>query len=356
VKARLLDVLACPRCGASMRAWPTEQDDAGIRTGLLDCEQGHLYPVVRSIPRMLPHALAEAAPLLPTAGLPEAVRARMAEQAAQRDAGFDAHFSHTRRSFSSEWAMMRADDRAWGLDVSARLEMFLACFGLTAPDLSGKTVLDAGCGHGEVEAALLGTGAEVFAMDLSSTVDDVRHRVGRLAGGSNLHIVQANVHAPPFKERAFDLVHSAGVLHHTPDTREGFRAVSRRVRPGGSCYIEVYSAERKSRVAHAVATAARRATVHLPHPILHAACAAGAPVLWALSHAWNAAAGREVYRRRTLREARLSLFDGFSPRYAHHHRTAEVTAWFAELGYIGVRKTFDHKNGFGITGVLAPTA
>jgi 2-polyprenyl-3-methyl-5-hydroxy-6-metoxy-1,4-benzoquinol methylase/uncharacterized protein YbaR (Trm112 family) len=348
MRARLLDLLACPRCGTSMRSWPTEEDGAEVVSGLLECEGGHLYPVVRAIPRLLPHALAEAVPHLPPGGLPEDVRVRMAEQVAQRDAGFDAQFSHTRRSFSAEWAMMRADDRAWGLDVAARREMFLACFGLTAPDLAGKVILDAGCGHGEVEAALAGTGAEVFAMDLSSTVDDVRRRVG----GASVHIVQANVHTPPFKARAFDLVHSAGVLHHTPDTRAGFRAVSRCLRPGGACYIEVYSAERKSKVAHALVSAARQVTVHVPHPLLHAACAAGAPLLWTFTHAYNAAARREVYRRRTLREARLSLFDGFSPRYAHHHRTDEVMSWFTELGFTGVRKTFDHKNGFGIAGVL----
>jgi 2-polyprenyl-3-methyl-5-hydroxy-6-metoxy-1,4-benzoquinol methylase/uncharacterized protein YbaR (Trm112 family) len=352
VRARLLDVLACPTCLGSMRAWPVEQAAEEIITGLVECEGGHLYPVVRRIPRMLPNALAEAMPLLASSPLPDELRRRVAGQAAERDE--DVRFAHTRRSFSAEWAMMRASDRAWGLDVPARLAMFLQCFGLSADDLRGKTVLDAGCGHGEVEAALLGTGAEVFAMDLSSTVDEVAQRLGREPGAADLHIVQGNVHMPPFREAAFDLVHSAGVLHHTPDTREGFRAVSRRVRPGGACYIEVYSAERKSRIAHALASAARRVTIHLPHPVLHAACAAGAPLLWAFTHGYNRAAGREVYRRRTLREARLSLFDGFSPRYAHHHRTEEVTAWFAERGFSRIRKTFDHKNGFGIVGVLAP--
>jgi 2-polyprenyl-3-methyl-5-hydroxy-6-metoxy-1,4-benzoquinol methylase/uncharacterized protein YbaR (Trm112 family) len=352
MRARLLDLLACPRCGTSMCAWPTEEDGAEVVSGLLECEGGHLYPVVRAIPRLLPHALAEAAPQLPAHGLSEDVRARMAEQATQRDAGFEAQFSHTRRSFSAEWAMMRADDRAWGLDVTARREMFLTCFGLSAADLPGKTVLDAGCGHGEVAAALAGTGAEVFAMDLSSTVDDVRRRVG----SANVHIVQGNVHTPPFKAHAFDLVHSAGVLHHTPDTRAGFRAVARCLRPGGACYIEVYSAERKSKVAHALVSAARQVTVRVPHPLLRAACAAGAPLLWTFTHAYNAVAGREVYRRRTLREARLSLFDGFSPRFAHHHGTDEVMGWFAELGFTRVRKTYDQKNGFGIAGDLVPTA
>ena len=80
-------------------------------------------------------------------------------------------------------------------------------------------------------------------------------------------------------------------------------------------------------------------------------CFAAAPLLWSFSRGYNAMAGRDVYRVRTLRECELSLFDGFSPRFAHHHRTDEVMGWFSALGFTGLRKTFEHKNGFGIMGV-----
>jgi SAM-dependent methyltransferase len=162
--------------------------------------------------------------------------------------------------------------------------------------------------------------------------------------------VQANVHAPPFREETFDLVHSAGVLHHTPDTRAGFAKVAARVKDGGRCYIEVYSAERKNAAAHAVATALRGVTTRLPHPLLHGLCYTAAPFLWSYANAWNAIARHEVLRVRTIREMELSLFDGFSPRYAWHHTTAEVQAWFTEEGFVDVKKTFDHKNGFGLVG------
>jgi hypothetical protein len=113
----------------------------------------------------------------------------------------------------------------------------------------------------------------------------------------------------------------------------------------------VYSAEKKNPVAHAMVTAARAVTVRLPHSVLHAACFAGAPLLWAFSRGYNAATGTGVYRVRTLRECELSLFDGFSPRFAHHHATDEVMGWFDALGFTGLRKTFEHKNGFGVMGV-----
>jgi ubiquinone/menaquinone biosynthesis C-methylase UbiE/uncharacterized protein YbaR (Trm112 family) len=353
VKPRLLEVLTCPRCGGAFGVAPLETQGDTVITGLLHCEAGHVFPVVSGIPRLLPESLARArAAFEPyrtrgAAGPWDRVDAALAVT----DPDFARRFAPTRDSFSSEWAMVRDGDRAWGLDVPARRALFTAYFDLEGADLGGSTLLDAGCGHGEVVLALAATGIEIFAIDMSSSVDSLRSQLAGAAGTGSVHLVQGNVHALPFREGAFDLVHSAGVLHHTPDTREGFRIVARRVKPGGRCYIEVYSAEKKNALAHAMVTLLRRATVSLPHPMLHALCFATAPLLWALSRGYNAAAGRDVYRRRTLRECELSLFDGFSPRYAHHHRTDEVMGWFEALGFTDVRKTYEHKNGFGIMGV-----
>jgi ubiquinone/menaquinone biosynthesis C-methylase UbiE len=317
-----------------------------------------VFPVVGAVPRLLPESLAAARGALePHRGRGErALWARVDAASGVEDPDFARRFAHTRDSFSSEWAMVRDGDRAWGLDVAARRVQFGASFALDVADLRGRTLLEAGCGHGEVVLALAGTGVEVFAIDMSSAVDSLRDRLAAAGASEAVHLVQGNVHALPFRERAFDLVHSAGVLHHTPDTREGFRIVSRRVKPGGRCYIEVYSAEKKNPLAHGLVTALRGLTVHLPHPLLHGLCFAAAPLLWAFSRAYNAAAGLDVYRVRSLRECELSLFDGFSPRYAHHHRTEEVEGWFAEQGFTSLCKTYEHKNGFGIMGVRPATA
>jgi len=296
-----------------------------MESGRLLCAHGHSFPVVRAIPRLLPNG----------------------------DPAFERLFRHTQASFSSEWSHVRPQDRAWGLDVPARRAMFLRCFDLEERALAGLRILDAGCGHGEVELALAGTGAEVFAMDLSFAVDDDRARLLALSpqAAGAVHFVQSNARSRNGGAWTFDLVHSAGVLHHTPDTRAGFAKVAARVKDRGRCYIEVYSAERKNAAAHAVATALRGVTTRLPPPLLHGLCYAAAPFLWSLTNTWNAVARHEVFRVRTLREMELSLFDGFSPRYAWHHTTPEVLGWFAEEGFHDVRKTFDHKNGFGVVGV-----
>jgi SAM-dependent methyltransferase/uncharacterized protein YbaR (Trm112 family) len=355
LRDRLLELLICPDCGAPFQAFPFEHDGGELETGLLSCDARHVFPIIRGIPRLFPGAMRSAVRTLTPhlAKLPAEVAHAVASQSGPVDAEFERLFAHTQKSFSAEWGMVREKDRAWGLDVAARREMFLRSFGISEGALAGKMVLDAGCGHGEVELALCGAGAEVFAMDLSFSVDDdrARLRAQQPAHASSVHFVQGNIHALPFRRDAFDLVHSAGVLHHTPDTRRGFVAVAERVRQGGACYIEVYSAERKSQAAHALATLLRQGTTRLPHPLLHVLCYGAAPFLWAFTRSYNALQGELVFRVRTLREMELSLFDGFSPRYARHHTTAEVLGWFAELGFLDVRKTFDHKNGFGIVGV-----
>ena len=48
----------------------------------------------------------------------------------------------------------------------------------------------------------------------------------------NVHLVQADIFKPPFREGAFDHAYSIGVLHHTPDTRRASRRPPPFPRPG----------------------------------------------------------------------------------------------------------------------------
>lgn len=389
---RLLDVLECPECGDPFHLFPFEiislpinpavRDDPpvcaegcpweqaepesryqckqcfskDIDSGVIRCRQNHLFPVIKGIPRLLPNAMAGALPSLQQdlGKLPDDVRNLLLNQHKTPDKNFERYFRHTLDSFSSEWRAVGESERAWGLDVPARRKLFLNCVGIGSEDLPGKSILDAGCGHGEVELALAKTGAEVFAIDLSFSVDAVQERVGKSepAYASLVHIVQSNIHRLPFKQRAFDIIYSCGVLHHTPDTFAGFKTLSSCLKEGGIGYIEIYTAERKNPIAHAISNALRIVTTRLPHSIVHAFCFAGAPFLWLYTRSYNALIGKKLYGERSIREMELSLFDNFSPRYQHHHTTEQVMSWFKRLGYSNVRKTFETKNAVGVAGTM----
>jgi len=392
MRYRLLEVLKCPRCGTPFHIFPLEiislapnptiKDGCPVCTegcprgqverecwydckecfskdiyaGIIRCHQNHLFPIIKGIPRLLPNAASEALPWLKRflTKLPEDVRTLLLNQPKTRDKDFEKYFKHTQKSYSSEWSVVRASDRAWGLDVNARRKLLLDCLDIQIDDLGGKKILDAGCGHGEVELALLKTGAEVFAIDLSFSVDAVQDRLQRTEIGcaSSFHIAQANIHTLPFKQGVFDIVHSAGVLHSTPDTLRGFEILSSCLKKGGIGYIEVYTAERKDPIAHAISNILRIVTIRLPHPILHAFCFAGAPFLWIYTRSYNALTGKKLYRERSIREMELSLFDNFSPRYQYHHTTEQLKDWFTSLGYINVKETFQTKNVVGVVATL----
>jgi 2-polyprenyl-3-methyl-5-hydroxy-6-metoxy-1,4-benzoquinol methylase/uncharacterized protein YbaR (Trm112 family) len=390
MRYRLLDVLECPECRSPFRVLPFEivflpsnlaiKDghpvcDQGcpwgqvepefkyqcrqcfcrdVYLGIIQCGQNHFFPVVNGIPRLLPNAIAEAVPLLQQhlTNLPSDVRDVLLSQTKMEDKNFEKYFRHTLDSFSSEWGAIRESERAWGRDVPTRRKAFLDCVGIGIEDLPGKKILDAGCGHGEVEQALVKTGAEVFAMDISFSVDGVRSCLEKSesAYASLVHIIQGNIHRLPFRQEVFDIVHCAGVLHHTPDPFRGFEILSLSLKNGGIGYIEVCTGERRNPIEYVVSSVLRVVTTRLPHPILHLFCFAGAPILWLYTHSYNALTGKKLYAKRTIREMELSLFDNFSPRYAYDHSIEQAMSWFNCLGYSNVSKTWESKNANGVVG------
>src|SRR5256886_13807883 len=209
MKPRLVELLACPSCGGRLElvsGVPDPDRPAEIATGELACDScARRYPVRGGVPRLLPQ------------DQPDVVR-------------------RTAAAFGWQWrefAELHDEYEAQFLDWIDPLQ----------PDFfRDKVVLDAGCGNGRhaFHAARYGA-REVVAMDLSDAVEAAYANVGRL---DNAHVVQGNLHDPPFRSAAgggpFDFVYSIGVLHHLPDPEAGFRSLGRFVRPGGGIFSRGY--------------------------------------------------------------------------------------------------------------------
>jgi len=103
--------------------------------------------------------------------------------------------------------------------------------------MTGKVVLDAGCGSGVALRLFAPWPAEIAAVDISEAVDACKML---LDGKGRITFVQADLNALPFAEASFDVVWSSGVLHHTPDTFAALRAVARHARVGGRVAFYVY--------------------------------------------------------------------------------------------------------------------
>jgi SAM-dependent methyltransferase len=97
--------------------------------------------------------------------------------------------------------------------------------------LSGKRVLDYGCGHGMAAVTLARHGARVAAFDLSADyIAEARERAE--ANGVDVEFLQADGHALPFADSTFDAVWGNAILHHLDLVVAG-RELHRVMKPGG---------------------------------------------------------------------------------------------------------------------------
>lgn len=97
--------------------------------------------------------------------------------------------------------------------------------------VSGRSVLDWGCGHGMAACLLAARGASVVATDVSAGYcQEVRLRAGFHQVG--LHIVQADAVRLPFPDASMDAVWGHAILHHVP-LPQAMRELRRVLKPGG---------------------------------------------------------------------------------------------------------------------------
>jgi SAM-dependent methyltransferase len=100
-------------------------------------------------------------------------------------------------------------------------------------DVSGRRVLELGCGAAAAGRWLAGQGARVVAMDLSAGM--LRH-ASRAAEttGVRVPLVQADALALPYRDSSFDVVCTAfGAVPFVADSAAVMREVHRVLRPGG---------------------------------------------------------------------------------------------------------------------------
>lgn len=103
-------------------------------------------------------------------------------------------------------------------------------------------VFEAGCGTGQL-SNFLGMGPQRICVGGDMCLNSLKLGSGFRDRFSinNAFFLQINLFRPPLRDEAFDLVISNGVLHHTSDPEAGYRAILRKVRPGGFILIGLYN-------------------------------------------------------------------------------------------------------------------
>lgn len=104
-----------------------------------------------------------------------------------------------------------------------------------------KTILECGCGTGQLTHFLQLNNNHTLGIDLSlsSLRLALEHKLRNQLVRSSF--AQMNIFELAVKDDSFDVVIAHGVLHHTFDARRAFRAIVRKVKPGGIVIVGLYN-------------------------------------------------------------------------------------------------------------------
>lgn len=361
MNGRLLDLLCCPLCRGGLQLtvfqhnnhYDSEGPDCRdeIVKGLLRCGCGASFPVIEGVPRLLEDGL-NAFPDFIAANREEiegaqALSKSLDHNPRQREKD---SYEGIRVTYSKEWQLFDySDDKTWGWTLEDRKRVFLSDVGLSETQLRGKLLLDAGCGNGTLTAALSSFGTEVLGIDLNDGLGLANRSRSRISGDRSdaVHFVQGNLVRSPLKKESFDIVYCSGAVHRTPDSKETFKQLVPLLKKGGRLFVWVSG--RRNVFVRAYADGGRQLKKLMSLDSLLVVCRILAPFHKLGGELLNAV-GLVNFRRRTLREVTLDLFDLFAPQYENRHTEAEVQDWFREQGFMNVVVSGRQKHGFGVYG------
>ena len=340
MKRSLTRLLRHPRSGRPLRlavfqAGPDALGEESITEGVLfDEESGDAYPILNGVPVMLdsrfPREFLER----------HATSLAGVEGSSGLRLGMDASEGY---SFSKEWDHFFEAEagRTWGWSAEERVEQLLLETQVDREWCKGKLILDAGCGNGALSEAVSRLGADVVALDFSTSVLRAeRHRASRVS------FVQGDLQSQVFCQDAFDLAFSIGVLHHTRSTFETFVQVAKFVKPDGLFYVWLYRRPEeflRRYLKVPLFDLARAVISRLPSGSQSLAVSSYAR-LWKAAHRL-ASGGKDI----PLSEYLVSAYDDLTPQWRHYHTPSEVSGWFHKCGFSAPSLThWDNPYGFGL--------
>lgn len=104
-----------------------------------------------------------------------------------------------------------------------------------------KTILECGCGTGQLSHFLQLNNNHVLGIDMSISSLKLAQEHKQRNQLTRAGFCQMNIFDLGIKDESFDVVISHGVLHHTADARRAFDAVARKVKPGGIIMVGLYN-------------------------------------------------------------------------------------------------------------------
>ncbi len=294
MKPSALDVIVCPSCKEELKLRASAQEGAEVVEGQLDCIRCRkVFPITKGVPRFVP-----------------------------RDA--------YAQSFGYQWNWFRTVQLDSINKTADSEKALIGATGWADADFTGRRLLDAGVGAGRFAERASAKGAEVFGVDLTMAVDAAYRNIGTRP---NVHLIQADIFAMPFRDDTFDLAYSIGVLHHTPAPREAFARVASTIRTGGKLAVYLYA---RYGISYKASDALRTITTRLPLRVMWGLSAAAIPLyyLYRVPVAGKAfQLALPISMEPVSRWRWLDTFDWYTPKYQFKYLYPEIFRWFRENGF-----------------------
>jgi SAM-dependent methyltransferase/uncharacterized protein YbaR (Trm112 family) len=343
MKLKLVEFLACPRCGGGLQCDVAQEDSSlpwpeALEGRLWREPCGRQYPISRGVPRLM------------DGPLPDAVQ-------------------KTVTGFGYEW--QKFDDQIADTYMTDK-NNFLDFIAPVAPDFfQDKMALDAGCGMGRfLKLAAEFGGQEVIGVDLSQSVDVAYQHTRQLP---NAHVIQGDIMTLPLKP-TFDYIFSVGVLQFLERPQAGFDRLTQLLRDGGAISVWVYAKENNGWVIRLINPLRQYVTSRLPRPLLYGLShCLGLPLylliqlLYKPANEWKRLAKLArilPYNDYFYYSSRLSygalasvIFDHLVPSLVTYLSREELAGWFPQEQFADVTITSRNNMSWRAFGVYnGPTA
>lgn len=147
----------------------------------------------------------------------------------------------TIESFEHQWKNLPSgecllSDKKWIENVDKYILQELQ---MTADEIRGKKILDAGCGQGRWAYGFEKLGCEVYGFDISMSAVEYAEKY------VNGKFWVWDILTEAEYQQCFDIIWCWGVIHHTPDPKKAVSNLVQLLKPGGALHLMVYA--KKSR-------------------------------------------------------------------------------------------------------------
>jgi ubiquinone/menaquinone biosynthesis C-methylase UbiE len=250
---------------------------------------------------------------------------------------------HTVKGFGQEWS-------AFNQPESKREELgtiFEEYFDIFPWSKIGRSAvgMDVGCGSGRWAREVAPRVGALHCIDASEDALEVART--NLSGVSNCYFIHSSVSEMPIEDNSLDFGYSLGVLHHVPDTLEGIKACSRKLKSGAPFLLYLYySFDNRPtwfRLVWRVSDRFRKIICRLPFPIRKLVCDVLAFTVYyplartakiAESLGGNVSAfPLSAYRDRTIYAMRTDSLDRFGTRLEQRFSAKEIKEMMEKAGF-----------------------